>query len=70
MKPIRPQKTSCNFQPLSRLGRVVSDNLSWGVDRTGQRTQMYDRDGFVFDLDRQGRIIRMRAPAGKVFKCG
>ena len=60
---------SCDFQPQSRVGQELNKKLSWQVNRFGRRTQMIDQEGFVFDLDKQGRIIKMKDSSGQVFKC-
>ncbi len=57
------------FQPQSRLGQELEKKLSWQVNRFGRRTQMIDQEGFVFDLDKQGRIVKMKDSSGQVFKC-
>jgi len=69
MRKLKQKHIDDSFLSSSRLGRVLSDNLTWGVNRLGRKVKMYDQDGFVFDLDRKGRIIRMRDNEGHKFKC-
>lgn len=69
MKYGKQKLTSYSFQPQSRIGQELNKKLSWQVNRFGRRTQMIDQEGFVFDLDKQGRIIKMKDSSGQVFKC-
>ena len=68
MKNGKQRLTSCHFQPQSRMGQELNKKLLWQVNRFGRRTQMIDQEGFVFDLDKQGRIIKMKDSSGQVFK--
>lgn len=69
MKYGKQKLASCHFQPQSRMGQELNKKLSWQVNRFGRRIQMIDQEGFVFDLDKQGRIIKMKDSSGQVFKC-
>ena len=69
MKYGKQKLASYHFQPQSRLGQELGKKLSWQVNRFGRRTQMIDQEGFVFDLDKQGRIVKMKDSSGQIFKC-
>ena len=53
-----------DFMPQTRLGRVLNSNLSW----TSNRRHIIDKGGFVFDLDKDGRIVRMTDDNGHAFE--
>ena len=68
IKYTKQHQENCNFQPQSRLGRTLASSLRWTVDGRGHRVKMIDQGGFVYDLDRQGRIIRMTDNQGRSFE--
>ena len=69
MRKLKQKRIDDTFLSSGRFGRALADNLSWGVNRLGRKVQLCDQDGFVFDLDRKGRIVRMRDNEGRKFKC-
>ena len=57
-----------DFMPQTRLGQVLKANLSWNEKKYLHHRQMIDKDGGVFDLDRNGRVIRLTDENGKTFE--
>lgn len=64
----RPHKEAYEFMPKTRLGQVLKTNLSWNEKKHLHHRQMIDKGGFVFDLDKNGRIVRMTDKNGQTFE--
>ena len=63
----RSHRIAYEFLPQSRFGQTLKSNLSWNTAANGQRNQMIDKGGYVYDLNRRGCIVRMTDDKGKCF---
>ena len=64
----KQHKEACEFMPETRLGKVIKTNLSWNENNRLHHRQMIDKSGVVFDLDKNGCIIRMTDENGQTFE--
>ena len=64
----KQHKEACEFMPKTRLGQVLKTNLSWNEKNNLHHRQMIAKDGVIFDLDKDGRIIRMIDSDGQTYE--
>ncbi|MDY6408042.1 MAG: hypothetical protein SPL08_05030 [Pseudomonadota bacterium] len=58
---------ACDFMPKTRLGERIKHNFSWNERKHLHHRQIIDAGGFVFDLDKNGGIVRMTDEKGNTF---
>ena len=64
----KKSREAYEFMPKTHMGQALMTNLSWNENEHSHHRQIIDKDGFVFDLDKEGRIIRMTDKNGNTFE--